>query len=230
VLKVYTISKKTKSRLGTKRSKMKTLSWGLLLIVVLIFGCENTSNIIDPVNTSVSKHYNKITDFDYELIPLPPKSPIWSDSIFTISQMIDGDVGGRIIMEKYYIADNGDSVSIFADLRIPAGAFPGTETINITVDDDFAAIHFLPSMVFADTLKLFQSFKGLDLSSYTNAILDFVFIDDEGNIELIKKNGVQVNMPQGFVRVQNAKILHFSRYGWVRKTVNPIFYPTTVSY
>jgi hypothetical protein len=136
--------------------------------------------------------------------------------------MIDGDVGGRIIMEKYYIADNGDSISIFADLRIPAGAFPGNETISITVDDKFAVIHFLPSMVFADTLKLFQSINGLDLSSYTNATLDFVFINDKGNIELIKKNGVQVNVPQGFIRVQNAKISHFSRYGWIRKTVKPI--------
>jgi hypothetical protein len=188
---------------------MKTLVWGLLLLSVFLIGCEDTSNIIDPIGTSLSPQYNKITNFDYELIPLPPKSPLWSDSIFTISKMIDGAVGGSIIMEKYYIADNGDSISIFADLRIPAGAFPGTETISMTVDDEFAAIHFLPSMVFEDTLHLFQSFKGLDLINYSSGTLDFVFIDDEGNIELIKKNGVQVNMPQGFVRVQNALILHF---------------------
>jgi hypothetical protein len=209
---------------------VKTLSWGLLLIVVFILGCEETSNIIDPVNTSVSANYNKITDFDYELIPLPPKSPLWIDSIFTISQMIDGNVGGRIIMEKYYIAANGDSINIFADLQIPAGAFTGTENISITVDSEYAAIHFFPSMVFADTLRLFQSFRGLDLSNYSNATLDFVFIDNEGNIELIKKNGCQINIPQGFVRVQNAKLLHFSRYGWVRNPVGPIPHPTPVAY
>ena len=209
---------------------MKTSVWGLLLLSVFLIGCEDTSNIIDPTDTSLSPQYNKITDFDYELIPLPPKSPLWSDSIFTINKKIDGDIGGRLIMEKYYIADNGDSISIFADLRIPEGAFPGTETISMTVDDEFAAIHFFPPMDFADTLKLCQSFNGLDLSSYSNATLDFVFIDDEGNIELIKKTGVQVIMPQGFVRVQNAKILHFSRYGWVRKTENPISFPTPIFY
>jgi hypothetical protein len=209
---------------------VKTLAWGLLLIIVFVLGCEETSNIIDPINTSVSANYNKITDFDYELIPLPPKSPLWIDSIFTISQTIDGNVGGRIIMEKYYIAANGDSINIFADLRIPAGAFTGTENISITVDNEYAAIHFLPSMVFADTLRLFQSFGGLDLKDYSNGTLDFVFIDDEGNIELLKKNGVQVNVPQGFVRVQNAKLLHFSRYGWIRNPVGPIPYPTPVAY
>jgi len=201
---------------------MKTVSWGLLLIAVFLLGCEDTSNIIDPIGTSVSPNYNNITTCDYQLIPLPPKSPLWRDSNFTISQMIDGDIGGRIILEKYYIADSGDSINIFADLRIPAGAFSGIETISIKVDNEFATIHFFPAMVFADTLKLFQSFKGLDLDSYTNATLDFIFIDDDGNIELLKKNGVQVNVPQGFIRVQNAKILHFSRYGWVRKALNPI--------
>jgi len=209
---------------------MKTSVWGLLLLSVFLIGCEDTSNIIDPIGTSLSPQFEKITNFDYELIPLPPRSPLWSDSIFTISKVIDGDIGGRLIMEKYYIAANGDSISIFADLIIPEGTFQGTETISMTVDNEFAAIHFLPSMVFEDTLKLFQSFKGLDLSNYSNATLDFVFIDDEGNIELIKKNGIQVNVPQGFVRVQNAKILHFSRYGWVRKTENPIFCPTPVFY
>ena len=209
---------------------MKTLVWGLLLLSVFLIGCKDTSNIIDPIGTSLSPQYNKITNFDYELIPLPPKSPLWSDSIFTISKMIDGKVGGRIIMEKYYIADNGDSIIIFADLRIPAGAFRGTETISMTVDDEFAAIHFLPSMVFADTLHLFQSFKGLDLCNYGTGTLDFVFIDDEGNIELIKKNGLQLILPHGFVRVQNALLLHFSRYGWIRKTENPISCPAPVLY
>lgn len=209
---------------------MKTLSWGLLMIVVFILGCEDTSNIIDPINSSVSVNYNKITLYDYELIPLPPKSPLWVDSIFTISQMIDGNIGGRIIMEKYYIAANGDSIAIFADLDIPAGAFHGTENISLTIDDEFAAIHFFPSMVFADTLKLFQSFRGLDLCNFSNGTLDFVFIDDEGNIELIKKNGIQVNIPQGFVRVQNARITHFSRYGWVRKNEGGIARPTLEIY
>jgi len=209
---------------------MKTVLWGVLIILIFILGCEDTSNIVDPIDTSVSVNYNKITIYDYELIPLPPKSALWSDSIFTISEVIDGDVGGRMIMEKYYIASNGDSITIFADLRIPAGAFTGTETISITVDDEYAAIQFLPSMVFAKKLRLFQSFRGLDLSNYSNATLDFVFIDDEGNVELIKKNGIQVNLPQGFVRVQNAKILHFSRYGWIRKPSDRITRPTLEIY
>ena len=204
---------------------MKIVSWGFLLIAVLLLACEEPSNITNPVFNSQPEYKIIATDFDYKLIPLPPKSPLWRDSILTVSQVINGDVGGRIIMEKYYIAESGDSVTIFADLRIPAGSFSDKETISMTVDSKYSVIHFLPSMVFADTLKLFQSFKGLDLSNYTNETLDFVFINKEGNIELIKKNGVQVNILQGFVRVQNAKLLHFSRYGWIRRHDSPTISP-----
>ncbi|MCW8803773.1 MAG: hypothetical protein OQK57_05180 [Ignavibacteriaceae bacterium] len=89
----------------------------------------------------------------------------------------------------------------------------------MTVDDEYAAIHFYPEMAFDETLNFFQSFEGLHLENYPTGTLDFVFIADDGSVELIKKNGVQVVVPQGIVRVQNAKLLHFSRYGWIRKPV-----------
>jgi hypothetical protein len=150
------------------------------------------------------------------------------DSVFTLSKEIDGSVGGRMIMDKYYISEDGDSIVIKADLRIPAGAFQGTEIITMTVDDEYASVHFYPSMVFDDTLKLFQSFEGLNLENFPTGTIDFVFMDDNGSIELIKKNGLQIVVPQGIARVQNAKLVHFSRYGWVRKPNVPIKYPNII--
>jgi hypothetical protein len=198
---------------------MKNILTILLVAILLLFGCDTSSDL--SVNNSENKlqaSVSKITD--YELIPLPNKSPLWMDSVFTMSEVIDGSVGGRMIMDKFYISEDGDSVLIQTDLRIPEGAFQGTETITMTVDDEYAAVHFSPKMIFADTLRLFQSFEGLHLENYPTGTIDFVFIADDGSIELIKKNGVQVVVPQGIVRVQNAKLLHFSRYGWIRKPVH----------
>ena len=196
---------------------MKTILTVLMVAIVFLFGCD-TSNYL-TVNPAEDNSYTQASDFkDYELIVLPKKSALWVDSVFTISQVIDGSVGGRITMANYYISEMGDSVEFEVDLRIPSGAFQGSETITITVDSDSAAVHFYPEMVFAKELRLFQSFEGLNLENMQTGTIDFVFIRDDGSIELIKKNGTQIVVPQGIVRVQNANLLHFSRYGWIRKS------------
>ena len=198
---------------------MCTKFFSIVFLILIIIACEETSNLTDPPLNTTSERLNKCsTGINYELIPLPEKSNLWEDSIFTVSQEIDGSVGGRIILDKYYIDEDGDSVLMKADLRIPAGSFKGNKTITLIVDKNYAQVHFYPSMVFDDTLKLFQSFEGLHLENYQTGVLDFVFIKDDGSIELVKKNGVQVIVPTGIVRVMNAKLIHFSRYGWIRKS------------
>lgn len=195
---------------------MKTISAIIMAALILLIGCDTASDlaVINPEN-DFSQLSEDVQLF--EKITLPNKSPLWQDSVFSMSQTIDGSVGGRIILDNYYIAENGDSVIFKVDLRIPAGAFQGTKTITITVDQIDAAVHFYPEMVFTDTLRLFQSFEGLNLDDYTTGTIDFVYIRDDGSVELIKKNGLQIILPQGILRVQNAKLLHFSRYGWIRK-------------
>ena len=199
---------------------MKTASTILLVALLFLSGCDTSPDLsINSIDNNLQGSLSK--EVQYELIPLPPKSPVWLDSVFTMSKAINGSVGGRMIMEKYYISADGDSVIIGVDLRIPAGAFQGNKTIKIVLDDEYAAFHFYPQMGFDDTLRLFQHFKGINLEQYPTGTFDFVYISDNGSVELIKKNGTQIIVPQGIVRVQNAKLVHFSRYGWVRKFNSP---------
>lgn len=196
---------------------MKFLSIILLAAALFWGGCEPSNDQVVNVPDNISSSA-LFLNVNCELVPLPQKSPLWNDSILTMSKEIDGSVGGKMLMQKYYIADTGDSIFIKADLTIPAGAFNGTKIISMTVDSEYAVIHFSPEMVFADTLRLFQAFEGLRLEEYPTGTIDFVYVSSNGTVELIKKNGIQIVVPQGIVRVQNAKLLHFSRYGWIRKT------------
>ncbi len=121
---------------------MKTILAILMVTLILLLGCDTSPDLlVNNLENDFSKSSISLTR--YVQIPLPNKSPLWADSIFTMSQIIDGSVGGRMIMQKYYISDAGDSVIINSDLRIPAGAFQGTETITMTVDDEFACNTFL---------------------------------------------------------------------------------------
>ena len=190
---------------------MKIIISILLFSFFGILGCDSSPDL--SVNSTEN---NSISTTTFEKIKLPNPSALWKDSLITMSQTIDGSVGGRLILDKYYMSENGDSIKVKVDLRIPAGAFEGTKSITITVDQIDAAVHFYPAMVFDDTLRLFQSFEGLNLDGYSTGTIDFVYILDDGTTELIKKNGTQIILPQGIMRVQNAKLIHFSKYGWVR--------------
>ena len=185
---------------------MKNISI-ILFALILLAGCENSDEILNPNE-----------NFTYELIKLPKRSVTWTDSAFSLSQEIDGSVGGVMVMEKYYISEDGDSVFVEAELTIPKGAFQGVRTISMTLDTQDATIHFYPEMIFDNELKFSQYFRGLNLDNYSTGTIDFYYITDDGSVELIKKNGVQVILPQGLLRVLNAKLHHFSRYGWIRKS------------
>jgi len=194
---------------------MKTITL-ILLGLIFLAGCDNS--IDEIVNSpAITPLLTETEVSEDDLLPLPKRSALWMDSVFTMSQEIDGAVGGKMILEKYYISEDGDSVSFKADLTIPEGAFQGVRTITITADDRVAFVHFYPEMAFEKELKFNQSFKGLNLENYESGKIDFCYLAPDGTIEVIKRDGVEIKLREGQVKVSKAKLHHFSRYGWVRK-------------
>ena len=188
---------------------MKSLLFSLLFFSLVYMGCSDTTNFLtDPV-----KSYP-------ELVKLPPRSSssLSVETVFSVSQTIDGDQGGTIILDESYEAENGKTVTIYGKLKIPKHAFQGTETITMSVDDEFAAVHFEPAMVFNKKLKLDLEFTGLDLENmgFEDGKWDFAYISDDGQIEWVKNNGIYFDLEDGLLSVHNAKLHHFSRYGWCR--------------
>jgi len=197
---------------------MKTLLSTIFTILFLV-SCQDTANVTDSLVNPKDNSISKDPELHYNII-LPPKAPEWQDSIFTVSKEINGNLGGFIYLNKYYIAANGDSVVINARLLIPTFAFQGTETITIRVDDKYASLHFTPSMAFAKNLKLYNSFSAIDLNGFEKKSLDFVYVTDDGSIELLKKKSIQIFPKWGLIQVNSVELPHFSRFGWVRMHVS----------
>lgn len=202
----------------------------ILFLTVLVLPLVSCTNITEPSVEPTSNNFDldKSTDFqnmpnrhfsDDELIPLPPKAPEWQDSVITVSQTINGADGGKIIMYRFYVAADGSIITISAKLQIPKLAFEGDKEITLNVDDEYAAVHFYPKMTFTKPLLLTYSITGLDLSNCNTGTIDFVYVDDNGNVEKIRDNGIQVIIPQGFVRVMYAQLWHFSRYAFSRAPI-----------
>jgi hypothetical protein len=175
------------------------------------------AGIIFPGCTDVK--LNNVSQSDkgsYSLIPVPGKTGLNSETAFSTTSVIDGAVGGTMAMDQTYTGDNGQQVVLSVYLAIPPGAFTGVKTITLTADDQFAALKCEPAMVFNQSLRLDFSYTGLTLNSSNvhNGRTGFYFVPDSGVLEEVENTGVVVNLSQGVVKVNNAKINHFSRYGW----------------
>ena len=74
-------------------------------------------------------------------------------------------------------------------------------------------------MVFNRSVRLNLSYTGLEVKrlGYTsNENVDFVYFNSDGKTELIENTYSKVRIDEDNIRVENAKLLHFSRYGWIR--------------
>jgi len=184
---------------------MKITLTTLLLITLFLVGCSDTP--VSPV---------KNENHSYQLIKLPKKSALSVENSFSVTESIDGEEGGIVRLDESYVAADGHTVYIDVKLTVKHNSYPGVVDITITADDDYAAVEFSPAMTFDIPLELDLTFQGLDLESLnlTSGDYNFVFIDEEGNIEIIGYNAIHVNEDLGKLWVTKADIPHFSRYAF----------------
>jgi hypothetical protein len=203
---------------------MKILISLFITILLLTSGCETN---LDPIHQDekglVSKPFVQENGsiksvINYELIPLPVRSPIFFDSVFAITKNIVGEIGGQMILERTYLSNRGRLVTMLVDLVIPPHCFSGQRTITLKVERDFAIVNCTPEMEFKMPMHLVQTFTGLDLENYQTEEIDFVYINENGLIEDVDRTSLLVIKSLGVLSIIDAKLNHFSRYGWVRKS------------
>jgi hypothetical protein len=181
----------------------------LVLLGVLLTGCTDVK-------------LNNVSQQDqgpFSLIPIPSRTGLSSETIYSATNTIDGSVGGIITLNASYIGDNGQPVTLKLSMTFPAGAFSDVKTITLTADDHYAAVQCTPSMVFAKSVLLDYAYTGLnikncDLPKDKNG---FYFISDSGLLEPVVSAGFLINKHSGSLSVTGAQINHFSRYGWSTK-------------
>ena len=187
---------------------MKKIFFFFLLPLLLLIGCAES-----PVSSNIPDNND-----NYSLVKLPPKSGLSVETIFTKTELIDGEIGGQIKLKEFYWTDHGKKVKIDARLTIPKGAFSGSVNITMKIDDDYAAASFEPSMSFDKPLEFDFTVNGLDLSEigFEPGSYDFVYVADDGSIEDVINDGIVVDNLLKGLTVHNAQLNHFSRYAFSR--------------
>jgi hypothetical protein len=76
-------------------------------------------------------------------------------------------------------------------------------------------MEFGPSMQFQVDVEYTYTIYGADLTDITEENLDFVYIDVSGNMYPVPYESVSMDTTNGMLKVVNAELPHFSRYGFV---------------
>ena len=206
---------------------MKLILSGLIAAILIFSACEKIDEQVVGSNEIQKENFSQTTSTDlvpnevnFAIIPLPERSPIFLDSVFTVSKLINGLFGGVITLDKFYISKDDKLVTMLIKMVIPPLSFIGNKWITLTIDDSLAIMHCEPGMNFSFPVIVGQTFTGLNLDTYNPDDIDFGYIKNDRTYELVPNDGIIVLKPLGLLTVINAKITHFSRYGWVRKHNN----------
>ena len=198
------IQDKTKKK---KLIKMKTFFLIMIVGIVFFIGCSDQDTILGPGNNLTSGP-NWIT--------LPPRSGFSIESDFSVTKQIDGNKGGRLEINVQYLGGPHGEVRLKAILELPANCFSGSKNITMVLEDVNGTITYSPSMNFNVPAILDLEYRGIDLTGINPDSIDFVYHNPNGNFDSAEYDEIRVNVEDGRLELKDAKIPHFSRYGYSR--------------
>ena len=177
------------------------LSAGLALNFV---GCTNNSPIT-PEDKS-----------ELHFIPLGNGNPSLN-KIVKVSAWVTKEDGGELVLE--FKAHKKKGVQVTLVLEVPPESISEDAELTLSIDDELLIVDvditFGPSgITFSKPALLSVDAKWLDFSEIESRkeIGFYYYNPDTGEWERIEVKNIQVNLNNGKIMVDDAKIPHFSRY------------------
>ena len=184
---------------------MKYLRSMFFITLLFFIGCDQVTEINAPEEQILNK----------QLISLPEPIGLGVEDIHTETQYINGYYGGWFGEQFSYQGGSSGTVYITSTLHFNSYSFYGNQEISQSFNTETAAITFGPSMQFNVPVDYTLTIYGVDLTGVNQNTLDFVYIDANGNMYAVQKDYVIMDASSGMLKVKNAKLNHFSRYGFV---------------
>jgi hypothetical protein len=177
----------------------------IALLSLFVIGCSEQASINSPAASNSAEP---------NWIALPKADGMQVNTDYTVSKTIDGSKGGSLSNSVSYSGFWG-KVTITGSITFPKGAFGGKKEITMTNDNLTTVTKFGPSMDFIKDALYNLKFTGLDLSWLDVSTLKFAYLAADGSVQYAVNDGIFVDTKTGTLEVRNARIPHFSRYGFV---------------
>ncbi len=182
---------------------MKKYIYFLALLLVFVLGCSDHSSIVAPTST---------TDSEPNWIVSSSKNSLQKDA--SVSKLIFGDQESLLEINTGYAGGIG-WISITANARLQRYSFVGSKYVTMTVNDQFGTTTFSPSGAFSKPVIYNLTIVGLNLSGINPANVKFVYMAPDGNYYVPQYDRLYVDLQPGKLQIENARLPHFSRYGFV---------------
>ena len=208
-------------------NKMKKLV-SIIILTILMIGCQENDSILGPFNDPSNESLNKLTTLpslnlgrDDEIIDVSKDlepSNVKIMKILAKNYTFDGAVGGKIV-QKYQWTSDTAKLMLEAYLTIPPGAYEGELTFEIVFDPNQLSMELHPTPFYFDKpVVLTMQYKGISENYIIDSEkLDFQYHNPDGSFEKVDYQKIDWDPIDRELKVFQAELHHFSRYGWVRK-------------
>jgi hypothetical protein len=183
---------------------MKNIYLLLVFTFTLIMGCSSEN----PVNSGTES-------FQKTWIALPVSERMSIENSLFASAKINGNQGGELILQGSYQSLSSKVITVYSKTTVPANAYSGTKVLTQQMGIETYS-EFGPSGVFNQPLLLTYTITGADLSGQSPDDIDFYYMNPNGGFEPVQYDVLEIDVLTGTLKVVNARIHHFSRYGWAK--------------
>lgn len=189
---------------------MKKLLVVLGVVVLLIFsGCDSKEDsLISPQTESLGS----VLQSNWIVLPAPSNPSLKKE--VSVSKLINGNEESLIEINTGYAGGPHGWVSITANARFQRNSFKGSKYVTMKIDDKYANTEFSPSSTFLKPVIYNLTIMGVDLKGVNPSKVKFVYMSDNGQYYPVAYKKLYVEKQSGKLQVIDARLPHFSRYGF----------------
>ncbi len=176
---------------------MKTILTTLMLSAFLLVGCAEDSSFLTSSETQIRQQSNSPN-----LIQLPGKEGISVENQFSVTEYIDVEHGGELIIDESYNGGPHGEVKVIAKFKIYENTVPEPLMVTMTIDNETGAIGFSPSTIFNRSADLYVKFEGLDLSNVDPDNVQFIDQTPDNNVYPVQYESLVVDISSGIIELK----------------------------
>lgn len=195
---------------------MKALHALFIIALLGVLACSENSSVLAPVeksNSSVSQ-----TDAEPNwLLNNPLINPDLSKKHIK-KQLILANKNCEMKLEKKYKDYLGNKIIVKVKMKFKKGTLKQDCVIEMEVDDETGVLTFTPPQEFYKNAILTYELSGLDMNIVNPDDVRFVYLAENGTYEEVDYKKLEIKIKKGLlsIKLKDAKLPHFSRYGFLR--------------